>query len=43
MCTSTDLIQDPEVTVQELEVSPLLDLFGQELTPGNAGHLSEAS
>lgn len=38
-----DLIQDPEVMVQELEVSPLLDLFGQEFTSSNARHLSEAS
>lgn len=41
--TFTDLIQDPEVVVLELEVSPLLDLFGQEFTAGNARCLSEAS
>lgn len=41
--TFMDLIQDPEVMVQELEVSPLLDLFGQEFTSSNARHLSEAS
>lgn len=41
--TSTDLIQDPKVMVQEPEVSPLLDLFGQESIPGSARRLSEAS